>query len=204
MVSNGLTLHPSKTQALSTAPFIHKSSPSLSFNLCDNIVNITNTAKYLGILIDNQLSFKSHIDFLEKKLPRSIGIMAKLSYHLPPNALLTLYHSLVHVRLIYALPVWATTFPTYLIKLKRLQNKAIRIITKTSPKGKISQHYCRLQILKLDGLYKFEIVKLMHQFTHKKIPSIFCHILYIPMIFLNTQLVIRLIIIYIFCNFPPT
>ena len=94
--------------------------------------------------------------------------MAELSYHLPPNALLSLYHSLVHVHWIYALLVWTIIFPTYLIKLKRLQNKAIRIITKTSPKDRISQHYCRLQILKLDDLYKFEVGKLMHQSTHKK------------------------------------
>ena len=100
--------------------------------------------------------------------------MAKLSNHLPPHALLTLYQSLVHVHLLYALPVWATAFPTYLIMLKRLQNKAISIITKTSPKDRISQHYCRLQILKLDNLYKFEVAKLIYQFTHKKIPDIFC------------------------------
>ena len=138
-------------------------------------------------------------------MSRSVGITAKLSDHFPPNALLTLYHSLVHVHLIYALPVWATTFPTYLIKLKRLQNKAIRIITKTSPKDRISQHYCRLQILKLDDLYKFEVAKLMHQFTHKKKKQMYsANILHIPMIFLNTQLVIRLIIIFIFRNFPPT
>ena len=115
MVLNGLTLHLSKTQALSIAPFIHKSSPSLSLNLCNSIVNITNTAKYLGILVDDQLSSNSHINFLE---------VAKLSYHLPLNTLLTLYHSLVHVHLINALPVWATTFPTYLIKLKRLQSNS--------------------------------------------------------------------------------
>ena len=115
MVSNGLNLHPSKTQALSIAPFIHKSSPSLYLNLCNNIVNINNSAKNIGILIDDKLSFKFHINFFEKKLSRSVGIMAKLSYHLPPNALLNLYHSLVHVHLIYALPVWTTTFPTYLI-----------------------------------------------------------------------------------------
>ena len=57
MVLNGLTLNPSKTQALSIALFIHKSSPSLSLALCNNTVNITNTTKYLGILIDDQLSF---------------------------------------------------------------------------------------------------------------------------------------------------
>ena len=140
MVLNGLALHPSKTQALSIAQFIHKSSLSLSLTLCNNTVNITNTAKYLGILIDDLLSFESHNNFLVKKLSRSVGIVVILSYHLPLNALLTLYHSLVLVHLIYALLVWATTFPTYLIKLKRFQNKDIRIITKTSPKDRISQH----------------------------------------------------------------
>ena len=178
MVSNSLTFHVSKTQALSIAPFINKSSPFLSLNLYNNIVNITNTAKYLDILIDDQnyLS-KCHINFLEKKLSSSVDIMAKLSYYLPPNALLTLHHSLAHVHLPYALLVWAATFSTYLIKMKRLQNKATRISTKTSPKDRISLQYCRLQILKLDDLYKFEVAKLMHQFIYKKnaryIPPIF-------------------------------
>ena len=72
MVSNGLTLHSSKTQALSIAPFTLKSSPSLSLNLCNNNTNIIITAKCLGILIDDQLSFKSHINFLKKKSSRSI------------------------------------------------------------------------------------------------------------------------------------
>ena len=117
MVLNGLTLHPSKTQTLSIAPITHIFSLSLTLNLCNNIVNITNTAKYLGtrILIDDQLSFKSSINFLEKKLSHSVGIMAKLNYHFPLNVLLTLCHSLVRVYLMNALPVGATTLPTYLI-----------------------------------------------------------------------------------------
>ena len=41
-------------------------------------------------LVDDQLSFKSNINFLEKKLSRSVGVMVKLRYHLPPNALLSL------------------------------------------------------------------------------------------------------------------
>ena len=42
-------------------------------------------------------------------------------------------------------------------------DKTIRIITKTSSKDRISQH-----------LYKFEVAKLMYQFTHKQIPNLFC------------------------------
>ena len=78
-VLNGLTFYHSKPQALSNAPFTHKSSPFLSLNFRNNIVNITNTAKYLGLLIDVQLPFKSHINFCEKKLSFSVGIIAKFS-----------------------------------------------------------------------------------------------------------------------------
>ena len=126
MVLNGLKLHFSKTQALNVASFLDKSRLPLSLNLCNNIVNITNTAKYLGRLIDgDQLSCKSHINFIEKNLSRSLGIMHGLSYRLAHNALQILYFSLAHVHLIYALPVWTITFPTCSIKLKRLQIKVI-------------------------------------------------------------------------------
>ena len=148
MVLNSLTLPPSKIQVLSISPFTRKSSISLSLNLRNNIENITNTTKYLGILIGDQLFLKCHINFFAKKLSRSVGIMAKLSYHLPPNALLTLFQSFVHVHLIYALPVWAITFPLYLIKQKSLQNKAIKIISKISSKNRISEHYCCSQNIK--------------------------------------------------------
>ena len=66
MVSNGSTLHPSKIEVLSIASFTRKYSTSLSLNPCNNIVSIISTAKYLGILTDDQLSFKFHTNFFEK------------------------------------------------------------------------------------------------------------------------------------------
>ena len=140
-VSKGSTLHSSKTETLSLLHLL-ANTVLLCLNLCNNIVNIISTAKYLGILIDDQLFFLIHTNFFEKKFFSSPDSLAKFSYHLPFNLLLTFYRTLVHVHLIYALPVWATTFLTYLITLKGLQNKLIRIITKIS----LSQHYRRLQI----------------------------------------------------------
>ena len=74
-----------------------------------------------GITIDNKLSFKQHINLLENRVACSVG---KVSYYLPFNILITLYHALVHSQLLYALPIWASTYKTYLNKLEKLQNKA--------------------------------------------------------------------------------
>ena len=39
--------------------------------------------KYLGIMIDSDLSWKNHIDFICHKISKSIGIIAKLRHYIP-------------------------------------------------------------------------------------------------------------------------
>ena len=47
--------------------------------------------KYLGILIDSHLSWKHQVEFIARKIRRSIGILSKLRHHLDLNILLKLY-----------------------------------------------------------------------------------------------------------------
>ena len=71
--------------------------------------------------------------------------------------------------------MWASTCKTYVTKLRKLQNKAIKIITKTYLRERVSLCFYKLQILKLDDLYQFELAKLMYQFTLNKRSSRFCN-----------------------------
>ena len=57
----------------------------------------------LGIVFDNKLSFKNHIMFLENKVARSVGMIAKLSYYLPCKSLMTPNYSLVHTNILYVI-----------------------------------------------------------------------------------------------------
>ena len=66
---------------------MRNSNDTLSYVLNGETVCSSNSAKYLGITIDNQLSFKSHISNLESKIARSVGVIVKLSYYLPHNTL---------------------------------------------------------------------------------------------------------------------
>ena len=160
MASNGLTLHPNKTFALNVPPFSRKPCPfdlSLTLNMVN--IEIPKVTKYLEILIDDNLSFKSHIHYLESKLSRSVGVISRLRYFLPSSTLINLYYSLIHSHLLYGLPVWASTYKTYLTKIRVLQNKAISIISETPYKERVSFYYYKLQILKLDVFYQFELVK---------------------------------------------
>ena len=174
MNANSLILNAAKSEALVVSPYVRKSEPPVTFEIGKDFFQSSISAKYLGVTIDNHLSFNQHITLLENKVARSVGVISKLRFYLPRSSLVILYFSLMHTHLLYALPVWASTYNIYLSKLKRLQNKA-GIISRTSIKDKITPNYHRLEILKLDDLYILEIAKLMYQFTQNKLPDTFDH-----------------------------
>ena len=99
---NILAVNTAKTVALIITLKLHQSIPSannkssINFTFSNQIVQPPTSTKYLGITIDNKLSFKQHTFFLKNRVARSVGIIAKVSYYLPFNTLITLYHALVH------------------------------------------------------------------------------------------------------------
>ena len=80
---------------------------------------------------------------------------------------------MIHSRLLYGIVIWGSTFKIYLGKLSVLQNKALRIIAAGNWLDNATQNYAKLNELKLDDLYKFEIAKVMHQLINNKLPSQF-------------------------------
>ena len=172
IMSNNLIVNASKAVALPLTIDRNTRNPNpvITMVLDRQTLNPTTSARYLGIITDDHLSFKSHINHLENKISRSVGVIAKLCYYLPYNTLMTLYYTLIQSHLFYALPVWASTYKTYLLKLKKLQNKALRIISKCPIRSNMTPQYYKFKILKLEDLCNFEIAKFMHKLSYKKLP----------------------------------
>ena len=51
--------------------------------------------KYLGLMIDSNLSWKYHIESICHKISKSIGIIAKIRHYVPRLVLLSVYNSLI-------------------------------------------------------------------------------------------------------------
>ena len=64
------------------------------------------TIQFLGIYIDDKLSWKKHISQICSKMARSIFFINKVKNILPTSALKILYYSLVHRHIIYGIMVW--------------------------------------------------------------------------------------------------
>ena len=72
-MANNLIINTSKTVALFISANLRKPVTDLTSTFNNEIVYPSNTAKYLGILLDNELSLKLQMISLEKKITRSTG-----------------------------------------------------------------------------------------------------------------------------------
>lgn len=171
--ANELQINPNKSSALIIPSTLNSINPDLQMSYDDCIIKCENSCKYLGIFLDNNLHFKPNIMQTEAKISKAVGILSKVRNLFPKNTLLLLYYALIHPHLLYGLPLWGSTFPTYLIKLQRLQNKAIRVIVDCNRKTSITPYYYELSILKISDLFRFEVGKLMFQHSKNMLPPCF-------------------------------
>ena len=70
------------------------------------------TVKCLGVLIDNKLSWKAHIQQTNLKISKSIGILAR--HHEPRNILVNIYNASIQPHVNYGVINWGGTYKTAL------------------------------------------------------------------------------------------
>ena len=92
-------------------------------------IKITHEIKFLGVIYDSKMNFKSHISKLSLKLSRNNGMLYQVKKLAPTNVLRCLYYAYIYPHLQYCNPIWATTYPTNLTNLVILQEKMVRLMT---------------------------------------------------------------------------
>ena len=79
--SNILSLNINKTNFMVFRPRLNRSDPQLCISI--NGVSITDvqSTKFLGVLLDNRLTWKQHIHYTSQKVAKCIGIIAILLFY---------------------------------------------------------------------------------------------------------------------------
>ena len=115
-------------------------------------------AKFLGVMIDSKLNFISHINYISKKISKSIGIIYKLkTLKISSHTLKQAYHSLIGPYLSYCVCVFGNTYQTYINRLFILQKRAVRLISNASFLEHTDPLFFSNQILKIHDLFKLNI-----------------------------------------------
>ena len=66
-----------------------------------SILNVTNEIKYLDMIIDDKITWISHITYVKNTVSKDVGILFKVKNYLNRKVFISLYHSYIYPYLIY-------------------------------------------------------------------------------------------------------
>ena len=133
---------------------INDSAYGITVNNID--VEFVSSFKYLGIIIDNKLDFKEHVDYLEKKVRKKIGYLSRISKHLSLYTRLIIYQTIVLPHFTFCTTILYQSYLREINRLQMLQNKGMRCILKCAwytPIDVMLKILCWLNMTQLINMY---------------------------------------------------
>jgi len=149
----------------------HKIGCNHYFCNCE-IIKQCEYTKYLGLQLDENLSWKKHINNLKYSLRSLLRIFFNLKYICPTSTLKQVYYSLVNSRLEYGISVYGSTYKSHLNSLLILQKKFIRLISHSGYMEHSLPLFINLSILPLRYLYIFKVLATFYKLSGNNGPTV--------------------------------
>ena len=131
---------------------------------------------FLGLIINEHLSWKPHTDCVANKISKYVGILNKLKHFIPADILKTLYNSMIQSHLNYSILAWGFECN----RLVKLQKKIVRIITSSKYNAHTEPLMKQLNILKINDLFRLNSLKFFYKYANGKVPSFFVSYSIVP------------------------
>ena len=128
-------------------PWQKKSNHNFSFSLGGQLLTQPNATKFLGVYIDEHLTWKDYISCLCKQISKSIGMLFRSRFYLSSKTNLTLYYSLIFPYITYCNFTKSSTYVTYLNRIYCLQKRAVQAITNSDYRAHSAPLFSKLKIL---------------------------------------------------------
>ena len=124
-----LRFHPEK--CLTMRIMSQKTNKQLNdgfYNLDERKLKTVEMEKDLGIYVDNQLLFESHINIIMKKANSLLGMIRRSFVYLDKEMFKQLFITVVRPHLEYAAPVWNPHLKKNIILLENVQRRATKLV----------------------------------------------------------------------------
>ena len=122
---------------------------------------------------DENITWNKHIELVENKISKNIGILYRASHYLDKKSLKSIYFSFIHNYVNYCNIAWASTSRTKLDKILKKQKHAVRIIYN---KDKFTHSKPLMRDMNALNVYQiniFQVLKFMYKSKHNLNPRVF-------------------------------
>lgn len=187
LIANKLSLNIKKTNYIIFHPYQKRINFNIRIKAYDSHTKTffdlerKDHVKYLGVIIDQHLSWKHHINYIALKISRNIGIISRLRQFVPLKTLLSIYNSLISPYISYGLIAWGQASKSYLEKILILQKRAVRLIYFLPFRTHVIPYFAQSNILPITMLYFKLSSILMLDITTNSAPKNICNL------FISTQ-----------------
>ena len=164
--ANRLSLNLDKTFTLLFSNRYADIDPELMVIYSNEAVKFKDKGEFLGLTIDDNLRFNTHIQVISNKISKSVGIFYRLRHCVPRRVHLNLYYTMVYPYLLYGNIVWGGTSVQHIRSLQLLQKKIVRIITNSGYLEHTSPLFKQMKILKIIDLHRYLLC--IYMFTLKQ------------------------------------
>jgi hypothetical protein len=135
LLCNKLSLNVAKTEFMiigSRQRFTAHNDQPIKVMINDNEIRKVEFATSLGVTIDKNLNWSVHVENLIKKVSSAVGALKRVRPFITTTTAIQIYKTLILPHFDYCCTVWGSLSQQLSDQLQKLQNRAARVITKSS------------------------------------------------------------------------
>ena len=171
---NKMTLNVDKTS------FTIFKSNRLKINNLPNQINFLDTkitrsphVKFLGMILDENLTWDHHISEICNKLKSLFHIFYNIRDYLSKQDIKTLYYSLIYSRIKYGITLYGQATKKQVRRVQILQNQLLKVLGKNEFKYSTDTLHSDYDLLKVNDITKHETLTFVHKYHTNCLPPVF-------------------------------
>jgi len=182
-IKNWMDLYSLKLNESKTEIIVFGNNNFLKEKLCINgtflnsgsCLRFVNTVKYLGVSLDNYITFNSHVNNISSSCYMFIRKLASIRKFLSQKDCETLVHSFISSRLDSCNALLFGTSRANISKLQKIQNAAARLILRKKKRESVRDSLKDLHWLNIDQRLSYKILLLVFKCLHNLAPHSLTH-----------------------------
>jgi len=167
---NKLSLTEDKTKLVVYQPYNKKIPSNFYVKINKYKIKPCPYVKYLGVSIDEHLSWNTHINSLCQQLSQSIGIISKIRHYVPLKSCISVYYAIFYSYLRYGCLTWQFAAKQLIQKIEIIHKKCIRVLNFSHPQDHTLPLLKRFELLKLKDIFQMNIIIFFHKYSKKQLP----------------------------------
>ena len=171
--ANKLSLNIGKTNFMVFYPKNKYLNISNKILINNNAIAEVTEAKFLGVIIDSNLTWAPHIHYIKGKIAKGIGIILKGRKVFNRDTLITLYNTMVFPYISYCIHIWGAAYSVHMNDIIVLQKKTVRILCGVRPRTHSIPLFEELQMLNVKEVFYYSVGLFMYKYVKGMLPTIF-------------------------------